>query len=103
MATYEPYVRLAELLERDHAGDVQEEDDSSPTAAPRRVENAINLSRKYTGRPSIICFEGGYHGRTLLTLSLTSKYGLFKSGFGPFAPEIVRLPIPQLFRTPERA
>src|SRR5204863_3466064 len=48
----------------------------------------------------IICFEGGYHGRTLLTLSLTSKYGLFKSGFGPFAPEVVRLPIPSLYRTP---
>jgi 4-aminobutyrate aminotransferase/(S)-3-amino-2-methylpropionate transaminase len=49
----------------------------------------------------VICFEGGYHGRTLLTLSLTSKYGLFKSGFGPFAPEIVRLPIPNLYRTPQ--
>jgi 4-aminobutyrate aminotransferase/(S)-3-amino-2-methylpropionate transaminase len=49
----------------------------------------------------VICFEGGYHGRTLLTLSLTSKYALFKSGFGPFAPEIVRLPIPQLYRTPK--
>jgi 4-aminobutyrate aminotransferase/(S)-3-amino-2-methylpropionate transaminase len=58
------------------------------------------LARKHTGRPSVICFEGGYHGRTLLTLSLTSKYGLFKRGFGPFAPEIVRLPIPQLYRTP---
>ena len=58
------------------------------------VENAVKLARKFTGRPAVICFEGGYHGRTLLTLSLTSKYGLFKSGFGPFAPEIVRLPIP---------
>jgi 4-aminobutyrate aminotransferase / (S)-3-amino-2-methylpropionate transaminase / 5-aminovalerate transaminase len=48
----------------------------------------------------VICFEGGYHGRTLLTLSLTSKYGLFKSGFGPFAPEIVRLPVPNIYRTP---
>ena len=73
---------------------------SSPTAARKGVEYAVNLSRKYTARPSIICFEGGYHGRTLLTLSLTSKYGLFKSGFGPFAPEIVRLPIPNVYRTP---
>ena len=55
----------------------------------------MKLARKYTGRSTVICFEGGYHGRTLLTLSLTSKYGLFKSGFGPFAPEIVRLPIPK--------
>ena len=72
----------------------------SRTAAPRAVENAVKLARKFTGRPAIICFEGGYHGRTLLTLSLTSKYGLFKSGFGPFAPEIVRLPMPKLYRTP---
>jgi 4-aminobutyrate aminotransferase / (S)-3-amino-2-methylpropionate transaminase / 5-aminovalerate transaminase len=49
----------------------------------------------------VICFEGGYHGRALLTLSLTSKYGLFQSGFGPFAPEIVRLPIPHTYRTPK--
>jgi len=47
-----------------------------------------------------VCFEGAYHGRTLLTLSLTSKYGLFKSGFGPFAPEIVRLPMPNVYRAP---
>jgi 4-aminobutyrate aminotransferase/(S)-3-amino-2-methylpropionate transaminase len=65
------------------------------------VENSVKLSRKFTGRPAIVCFEGGYHGRTLLTLSLTSKYALFKSGFGPFAPEIVRLPIPNVFRTPD--
>ncbi|HUU33681.1 MAG TPA: aminotransferase class III-fold pyridoxal phosphate-dependent enzyme, partial [Vicinamibacterales bacterium] len=64
------------------------------------VENAVKLARKATGRAAVICFEGGYHGRTLLTLSLTSKYGLFKSGFGPFAPEIVRLPLPHLYRTP---
>ncbi len=99
VTTYEPYVRLAELL-----------NDVAPGAFPKKtifansgaeaVENAVKLSRKYTGRPSIICFEGGYHGRTLLTLSLTSKYGLFKSGFGPFAPEIVRLPIPNTYRTP---
>ena len=46
------------------------------------VENAVKLARAYTGRPGLICFEGAYHGRTLLTLSLTSKYGLFKKGFG---------------------
>jgi 4-aminobutyrate aminotransferase/(S)-3-amino-2-methylpropionate transaminase len=64
------------------------------------VENSVKLARKFTGRSTIVCFEGAYHGRTLLTLSLTSKYGLFKSGFGPFAPEIVRLPFPNLYRTP---
>src|SRR5262249_20339530 len=100
VTTYEPYVRLAELLNEITPGSFPKKTilANSWTEA---VENAVHLSRKHTGRPSIICFEGGYHGRTLLTLSLTSKYGLFKSGFGPFAPEIVRLPIPQLYRRPK--
>jgi len=100
VATYEPYIELAELL-----------NEITPGAFPKKtllansgaeaVENSVKLARKYTGRPVVICFEGGYHGRTLLTLSLTSKYGLFKSGFGPFAPEIVRLPVPNVYRTPQ--
>jgi 4-aminobutyrate aminotransferase/(S)-3-amino-2-methylpropionate transaminase len=99
VATYEPYVRLAELLNEITPGTFRKKTLLANSGA-EAVENAIHLSRKHTGRSSIICFEGAYHGRTLLTLSLTSKYGLFKSGFGPFAPEIVRLPIPQLYRTP---
>jgi len=100
VATYEPYVRLAELLNELTPGDFPKKTILANSGA-EAVENAVKLSRKFTGRPVVVCFEGGYHGRTLLTLSLTSKYGLFKSGFGPFAPEIVRLPIPQLYRTPE--
>ena len=99
VATYEPYVQLAELLNEITPGTFRKKTILANSGA-EGVENAVKLSRKYTGRPAIVCFEGGYHGRTLLTLSLTSKYGLFKSGFGPFAPEIVRLPMPQLFRTP---
>jgi 4-aminobutyrate aminotransferase/(S)-3-amino-2-methylpropionate transaminase len=100
VSTYEPFIELAELL-----------NDVTPGTFPKKtlfansgaeaIENAVKLARKYTGRSTVICFEGGYHGRTLLTLSLTSKYGLFKSGFGPFAPEIVRLPIPNTYRVPE--
>jgi 4-aminobutyrate aminotransferase/(S)-3-amino-2-methylpropionate transaminase len=100
VTTYEPYVRLAELLNEITPGSFPKKTILANSGA-EAVENAVHLSRKYTGRPSVICFEGGYHGRTLLTLSLTSKYGLFKSGFGPFAPEIVRLPIPQLYRRPK--
>jgi len=100
VTTYEPYVRLAELLNAITPGSFPKKTILANSGA-EAVENAVNLSRKYTGRSSVICFEGGYHGRTLLTLSLTSKYGLFKSGFGPFAPEIVRLPIPQLYRRPK--
>jgi 4-aminobutyrate aminotransferase / (S)-3-amino-2-methylpropionate transaminase / 5-aminovalerate transaminase len=100
VTTYEPYVRLAELLNEVTPGTFSKKTILANSGA-EAVENAVKLSRKYTGRPSIICFEGGYHGRTLLTLSLTSKYGLFKSGFGPFAPEIVRLPLPSVYRTPQ--
>jgi 4-aminobutyrate aminotransferase/(S)-3-amino-2-methylpropionate transaminase len=100
VATYEPYVQLAETLNEITPGGFKKKTILANSGA-ESVEYAVSLSRKYTGRPSVICFEGGYHGRTLLTLSLTSKYGLFKSGFGPFAPEIVRLPIPNVYRTPK--
>ena len=99
VTTYEPYVRLAELLNEITPGTFSKKTILANSGA-EAVEYAINLARKFSKRPTIICFEGGYHGRTLLALSLTSKYGLFKSGFGPFAPEIVRLPIPHLYRTP---
>jgi 4-aminobutyrate aminotransferase/(S)-3-amino-2-methylpropionate transaminase len=99
VATYEPYVALAELLNTLTPGTFPKKTILTNSGA-ESVENAVKLARKFTGRSTVICFEGGYHGRTLLTLSLTSKYGLFKSGFGPFAPEIVRLPVPNLYRTP---
>jgi 4-aminobutyrate aminotransferase/(S)-3-amino-2-methylpropionate transaminase len=99
VTTYEPYVRLAEILNDITPGTFAKKTILANSGA-EAVENAVKLSRKYTGRPAVICFEGGYHGRTLLTLSLTSKYGLFKSGYGPFAPEIVRLPLPHLYRRP---
>lgn len=100
VASYEPYVKLAELLNEITPGTFAKKTILANSGA-EGVENSIKLARKYTGRQTVVCFEGGYHGRTLLTLSLTSKYGLFKSGFGPFAPEIVRLPVPQLYRTPK--
>jgi 4-aminobutyrate aminotransferase/(S)-3-amino-2-methylpropionate transaminase len=99
VTTYEPYVALAELLNEITPGAFAKKTLLANSGA-EAVENSVKLARKFTGRSTVICFEGGYHGRTLLTLSLTSKYGLFKSGFGPFAPEIVRLPIPNVYRTP---
>ncbi len=100
VATYEPYIELAELLNEVTPGAFPKKTIFTNSGA-ESVENAVKLARKFTARSTVICFEGGYHGRTLLTLSLTSKYGLFKSGFGPFAPEIVRLPVPNLYRTPK--
>jgi 4-aminobutyrate aminotransferase / (S)-3-amino-2-methylpropionate transaminase / 5-aminovalerate transaminase len=99
VATYEPLVALAEVLNEITPGGFAKKTLLANSGA-ESVENAVLLARRYTGRSTVICFEGGYHGRTLLALSLTSKYGLFKKGFGPFASEVVRLPIPNLYRRP---
>src|SRR3954464_922242 len=69
-------------------------------AGTEAVENAIKFARSYTGRPAVIGFEGGFHGRTLLSLSLTSKTHPYKAGLGPFAPEIYRVPFPNDYRGP---
>jgi 4-aminobutyrate aminotransferase/(S)-3-amino-2-methylpropionate transaminase len=63
------------------------------------VENAIKIARYATGRPTVISFENSFHGRTLLTMSLTGKARPYRAGFGPLAPEIVRLPYPYPYRT----
>ncbi len=98
VATTEPHVQLAEVLNR-----------IAPISGPKKamiastgaeaVEQAVQIARAATGRPAIIAFEGAYHGRTLLTQTLTSKYALFKKGFGPFAPEVYRAQFPYLYRT----
>ena len=61
------------------------------------VENAVKIARQATSRPAIICFTEGFHGRTLMAMSLTSKYG-YKVGCGPYAPEVYRLPFPNHYR-----
>jgi 4-aminobutyrate aminotransferase/(S)-3-amino-2-methylpropionate transaminase len=99
VATYEPYVALCELLNEVTPGDFPKKTLLANSGA-EAVENAIKIARAYTKRAGVLCFEGGYHGRTLLTLSLTSKYALFKQGFGPFAPEIYRIPAPEPYRRP---
>lgn len=99
VATYEPYVRLCEVLNEITPG-THPKKTLLANSGSEAVENAVKLARCFTGRPAVICFEGAYHGRTLLTLSLTSKYSLFKKGFGPFAPEIYRLPAPDVYRAP---
>ena len=100
VATSEPMVELAELLTSiaPIEGDAKATFMSSGAEA---VETAVNIARSYTGRPGIVVFEGAYHGRTNLTLTMTSKYALFKKGFAPFAPEVYRLPFPNLYRRPK--
>jgi len=62
------------------------------------VENAVKIARSYTKRPAVICFEDAFHGRTLLTLSLTSKTNPYKAGFAPFASDIYRIPYAYCYR-----
>jgi len=100
VATQEPYIRLAELLNQIAPGDFVKKT-LLGTSGAEAIENAIKLARAYTGRPAVITFEGAYHGRTLLTMSLTSRYDLFKKGFGPFAPEIYRVTAPYPYRRPD--
>src|SRR5436853_406098 len=94
---YEVYVTLAErLLERaPFSGPAKAAFFNAGTEA---VENAVKFARAYTGRPAVIAFEGGFHGRTLLSLSLTSKTHPYKAGLGPFAPEVYRVPFPYEYR-----
>ncbi len=95
VGTYEPYVELAERLNAavPISGAVKT---ILSNSGAEGVENAIKIARAATGRQAIIAFEGAYHGRTLMTLSLTSKYS-FKKTFGPFAPEIYRAPFPYAY------
>jgi 4-aminobutyrate aminotransferase/(S)-3-amino-2-methylpropionate transaminase len=94
---YESYATLAERL-----------NERFPGGGPARtiffnsgaeaVENAVKLARLYTGRKGIIAFEGAFHGRTLMAMTLTSKTHPYKAGMGPYAPEVYRVPFPYPYR-----
>jgi 4-aminobutyrate aminotransferase/(S)-3-amino-2-methylpropionate transaminase len=97
---YEPYVILAErLIER--APIMRPAKAAFFNAGTEAVENAVKFARAYTKRPAVIAFEGGFHGRTLLSLSLTSKAHPYKAGLGPFSPEVYRVPFAQEYRGPD--
>jgi 4-aminobutyrate aminotransferase / (S)-3-amino-2-methylpropionate transaminase / 5-aminovalerate transaminase len=97
---YEVYVELAERLI-----------ELSPFTVPAKaaffnagteaIENSIKFARSYTKRPAVIAFEGGFHGRTLLSMTMTSKTHPYKAGLGPFAPEVYRVPFAQDYRGPD--
>ncbi len=97
---YEVYVELSERLLA-----------VAPFAGPTRaaffnsgaeaVENAVKIARLVTGRSAVIAFDGAFHGRTLMAVSLTSKVDPYKRGLGPFAPEVYRAPFPNLYRGPD--
>src|SRR5438046_5238068 len=94
---YEVYVTLAErlLALAPFRGPAKAAFFSAGTEA---VENAVKFARAHTRRPAVIGFEGAFHGRTLLSLTLTSKTHPYKAGLGPFAPEVYRVPFPYEYR-----
>ena len=96
---YETYVRLAERL--CELAPISDAKAAFFNAGTEAVENAIKFARSHTRRPAVIGFEGGFHGRTLLSLSLTSKTHPYKAGLGPFAPEVYRVPFPNDYRGPD--
>lgn len=100
VTTMEPYLDLAELLNGLTPGDFPKKT-LLANSGSEAVENAVNIAKYYTKRNAVLCFEGAYHGRTLLTLSLTSKYSLFKKGFGSYVSDIYRIPAPNLYRKPD--
>jgi 4-aminobutyrate aminotransferase / (S)-3-amino-2-methylpropionate transaminase / 5-aminovalerate transaminase len=99
VGSYEPYVALLERLVAIAPGDGPRKAVLLNSGA-EAVETAVKIARAFTGRPAVLVFEGAYHGRTNLTLAMTSRYAAFKRGFGPFAPEVYRLPFPDLYRRP---
>ncbi|NTU49113.1 MAG: 4-aminobutyrate--2-oxoglutarate transaminase [Syntrophobacteraceae bacterium] len=96
---YEPYVALAEKLCTLTPGDFPKMAMFANSGA-EAVENAVKVARHYTKRPAVIAFENGFHGRTLLAMTLTSKVKPYKLGFGPFAPEVYRMPFAYCYRCP---
>ena len=99
---YEVYITLAERL-------LAVSPFTSPAkaaffnAGTEAVENAIKFARSYTKRPAVIAFEGAFHGRTLLSMTMTSKTHPYKAGLGPFAPEVYRVPFASEYRGPSTA
>lgn len=100
VSTYEPYVGLAERLNRITPG-THDKRTFFVNSGAEAVENAVKVARCFTGRQAILCFEHGFHGRTNLAMGLTSKVMPYKKGFGPFAPELYRIPYPYCYRCGE--
>ncbi|MBW1690640.1 MAG: 4-aminobutyrate--2-oxoglutarate transaminase [Deltaproteobacteria bacterium] len=97
VSMYEPYIAVARELNSITPGTFPKKT-MLTNSGVEAVENAIKIARYYTGRSAIIAFDNAFHGRTLLGMSLTSKVKPYKFGFGPFAPEIYRMPFGYCYR-----
>ena len=94
---YDGFVEVAAALNRLTPGD-HEKRTALFTTGAEAVENAVKISRAYTGRPAVVVFDHAYHGRTSLTMAMTAKQMPYKHSFGPFSPEIYRVPTADPFR-----
>ncbi|TDK48993.1 4-aminobutyrate--2-oxoglutarate transaminase [Antarcticimicrobium luteum] len=90
---YAPYVRLAERLNDKVPGNFDKKTIFVTTGA-EAVENAVKIARAATGRPAVIAFGGGFHGRTFMGMSLTGKVAPYKTGFGAMMPDVYHVPFP---------
>ncbi len=99
VAPYEPYVEVCELLAELTPGD-HEKKSILLNSGAEAVENAVKIARTSTGRDAVVVFDHAYHGRTNLTMAMTSKTVPYKHGFGPFAGEVYRAPMSYPFREP---
>ncbi|HLI10291.1 MAG TPA: 4-aminobutyrate--2-oxoglutarate transaminase [Alphaproteobacteria bacterium] len=97
VAGYEPYVALAARLNR-IIGRGEDYRSVFLTTGAEAIENAVKIARAYTNRPGVIAFRGGFHGRTLLGVTLTGFAQPYRQNFGPFAPEIYHAPFPDTYR-----
>lgn len=97
---YDSYIELAEKLTKLTPGDFPKQAAFFNSGA-EAVENAVKIARKYTKRQGVISFTRGFHGRTLMTMTMTSKVKPYKLGFGPFAPEVYKAPYPYVYRRPD--
>jgi 4-aminobutyrate aminotransferase/(S)-3-amino-2-methylpropionate transaminase len=97
VAPYEKYIALAEKLNSLTPGNFAKKTILVNSGA-EAIENSVKIARAYTRRPAIICFEDAFHGRTMLTMSLTSKTHPYKAGFEPFATDIYRIPYAYCYR-----
>ena len=96
---YEEYIELAERLNAIVPGP-SEKRSFFVNSGAEAVENAVKIARYFTGRPAVIAFENSFHGRTMFAMTLTGKTDPYKKGFGPFVPEVYRVPSPYAYRCP---
>src|SRR2546423_13604770 len=94
---YESYIAVCEALAELTPGD-HEKRSALFNSGAEAVENAVKIARAHTKRQAVVVFDHGYHGRTNLTMALTAKVVPFKDGFGPFAPEVYRVPVAYPYR-----